>query len=104
MPFTRHPLEYRINQLLLRVGMALQIELLRTPPIRDKDERRKWEQTKIIELGLDQAVEEGLITGYYFIWGRTNGQLRTIHVVPHPKYRRCPGILRMKELFFRELL
>jgi len=51
-------------------------------------------------LDLDQAVADGLITQYRFRWD-WRGLLRTIHLVPHPKVRRTPGIPRLKKIFLQ---
>lgn len=101
MPFTKHPLEYPIVQLLLKVGMELQISYYALPPMPDRAARRQWEQAQAAHLGLDQAIQDGLIVRYFFVWGRWNHQLETIRLVPHPRCRRTPGIARLKALFFR---
>jgi hypothetical protein len=104
VPFTRHPLDYPINRLLLKVGMALQISLFAHPPIRDRAQQQQWEKEQAAQLGLEQAIKDELIVRYFFLWDRWNGQLKTIRLVPHPRHRRVPGIPRMKELFFRRLI
>lgn len=81
--------------------MQLQICLLNTPALRDPEARKEWEAATARDLGLDEAVAEGLISRYFFLWNRWNGQLITVRLVPHPKHRRTPGIQRLKELFFR---
>lgn len=100
MPFSRHPLDYPINRLLLRTGLYFQTFLFDLPPIRDRTERRLFEQRVAKALDLDQAVKDGLIVHYRFRWD-WRGLLRTIHLVPHPKVRRTPGIHRLKQIFLR---
>ena len=101
MPFTRDPLEYEICRLLLKVGMALQIALFSQPPIRDRSERRRWERRQAELLELEEAIAAGLLVRYFFVWDRWSGELETIRLVPHPRHRRAPGIMRLKSLLFR---
>jgi hypothetical protein len=100
MPFTRHPLDYPINRLLLRVGMWLQIWAAFIPPARDRELRRRLERGLAEFLELDQAVEVGLLKRYQFCWNPLTGRFRTIKLIPHPRYRRSPGIYRLHQIFF----
>jgi hypothetical protein len=99
MPFSRHPLDYPFNRLLLRVGLHFQICLAGQPPIHDRAERHHFEQRVAAALELDQAVRDELIRDYRFCWD-WSGRLRRIHLVPHPKVRRTPGIADLKRTFF----
>lgn len=100
MPFTRDPLDYPINRLLLKVGMLLNTWLIYLPPVKPSL-RSKVEAEIAEDLELDKAIEIGLIKGYYFHW-RRNNTLRTIHIVPDESVRRTPGIKDLKNLFFYE--
>jgi hypothetical protein len=99
MPFSKNPLEYPINKLILKVGMALNIWIGHLPPVTDK-ERKPLELKLIAHLGLDTAKQEGLIKKYRFKW-RRKGQIKTIWLVPGDKVRRTPGLARLRDLFLR---
>lgn len=99
MPFTRPPLDYPINQLLLKVGLGLQSWLSVLPVTRNDRERRIIERELVEYFQLEQAVKEGLLRTYRFIWDRY-GQLRTIKLVPANQVRRTPGIRELRRLFF----
>ena len=100
MPFTKHPLDYEINRLLLRVGMALQSWLVHQPPVRDPKRRREIEARLTEEFGLERAIRAGLLLRYHFRWNR-DGELRTIHLVPSNRVRRTPGLKAMRRIFFK---
>jgi hypothetical protein len=100
VPFSRHPLDYPINRLMLRVGMALQSWLVHQPPLRDQEKRRAVEAALTREFGLDEAVKAGLLRTYHFRWNR-DGELRTIHLVPANRVRRTPGLKAMHQIFFK---
>ena len=100
MPFSRHRLDYPINRLMLRVGMALQSWLVHQPPLRDKEKRREVEAALTWEFGLEAAVAAGLLRRYHFRWNR-DGELRTIHLVPSNRVRQTPGLKAMHQIFFK---
>lgn len=99
MPFTRNPLEYPINRLVVKVGMALNIWITHLPPVHWA-EKKPFEKRTAEYLGLDTAVMDGLIKKYKFKWKR-NGQVKTIWVIPGDKVRRTPGLARLRELFLK---
>lgn len=99
MPFTRNPLEYPINQLILKVGMALDIWIRHLPPV-SSHERKLTRERIATHLGLDKAIEDGLIKEYIFKWSRY-GQIKTIWIIPSNKVRRTPGLARFRELFLK---
>lgn len=99
MPFTRNVLDYPINRLLMKVGMALHSVLQCHDPLFYPEERAQFEREVAEYLDLDAAVQAELLSRYWFQWSR-HGILRSIKLVPHPKVRRTPGIRRLKELFF----
>lgn len=99
MPFTKHPFDYPINRLLMNVGLVLHSMLLYQPPILIPEDRRRFEKLAAEYLELDIAVEAELLRTYHFRWNR-DGTLRTIHLVPHDKVRRTPGIKILREMFF----
>lgn len=100
MPFTRHALDYPINRLMLKVGMALQSWLTHQPPVRDPMARREIEAALVVEFALDEAVSSGLLRCFHFRWNR-DGELRTIHLVPSHRVRRTPGLKAMHQIFFK---
>jgi hypothetical protein len=79
--------------------MALHSILQCHDPLFTPEERTQYEREIAAFLGLDSAVQAGLLSRYWFQWSRY-GILRNIKLVPHPKVRRTPGIKRIKELFF----
>jgi hypothetical protein len=100
MPFTRNPLDYPINRLIVSVGMALKGWMSLIPAKHDPRDQQQFEQRFIDHFKLDQQIEDGLIRGYYFHWDR-HGRLKRIHLVPSDKVRRTPGIARLTKLFLR---
>ncbi|HYT41406.1 MAG TPA: hypothetical protein VEP90_03615 [Methylomirabilota bacterium] len=99
MPFSKNPLEYKINRLVVKVGMALDIWIVHQPPIH-WTEKKPFEKRIAEILGLDTAVMDGLIKKYTFKW-RRNGQVKTIWLIPGDKVRRTPGLARFRELFLK---
>jgi hypothetical protein len=100
MPFTRNPLEYPINRLIVHVGMQLEIWIRTLPPV--KPNQRTTLKYKLVDyLGLEQAVRDGLIKKYRFKWRRC-GQVKTIWLIPGDKVRRTPGLPRLRDLFLRK--
>lgn len=98
MPFSRHALDYPINRLYLRVGIALQTwgRTVRTRP----EERAEKEREIADLLDLPQAVEQGLLKRWKFIW-TSSGFLEDIRLIPDPRVRRTPGLPQLKRIFFR---
>lgn len=99
MPFTKNPLEYPINRLIVKVGIALETWVSRQPPLQWPN-RKPFEKEVAKILGLDQAVSDGLIKEYKFKWKRA-GYVKTIWLIPEDKVRRTPGIARFRELFLK---
>ena len=102
MPFTREIWDYPINRLLLRVGMALQTWLYDHDPVFGPKNRKSLERRIADYLDLDRAVDLGLLRSYHIRWNYDRGKIRTIHLIPHDKVRRTPGIAQIKKLFFRD--
>lgn len=99
MPFSRHPLDYEVNRLLLDAGMLLQV-WKGTHSAIPRSERKAVQSEWAELLGLDRAIERGLLVKYRFRWNK-QGELVSLWLQPHPKVRRCPGIKMMKELFLQ---
>lgn len=98
MPRTRHPLDYPVCRVYLRVGLALASWLPLEGPC-PKPERPAYEARLARHLELDAAVGAGLLAGYSFQWGR-DGRLRRLRLVPHRSLRDTPGIRQLKRLYF----
>ena len=95
----KEPLEYPVNQLFHRVGVAvntwlLVLELQRTP-----EARTVKEMELAARFGLEAAVADRLISRYRFRWD-DRGALETIELTPHPAQRRVPGLASLKELYW----
>jgi hypothetical protein len=99
VPFTKEPLDYPLNRLLLRVGIALQSWLLHQPPARNTADRERITRVIAEYFDLDQAIEDGLLRGYKVRFDR-HGCISTIHLIPADKVRRTPGIKMLRKLFF----
>ena len=95
----RHPLEYPVNRLLTRVGMALNSTLLAFPLQRAPEARAAAERLLAEEYHLDWAVSERLLAAYRFQWD-DRGALLSIELTPHISQRRVPGLGRIKALFW----
>lgn len=98
MPFTRHPLDYPINRLLMGVGLWFRSLQPLLPILHTEEEQKAFNEGLAEVFELQKYVDAELLTGWYFYW--TDSELRRIHLVPHPRVRRTPGIERIKQLYF----
>ena len=99
MPFTRNPLEYPINRLIVKIWLAFEAWIKHHPPL-SVSERPEFEKRVIKHLGLDEAIESGLIKKYKIKYLK-NRQVKTVWIVPGDKVRRTPGLTRLRDLFLK---
>lgn len=97
MPRTRPWPEYRVNRLLLSVGIAMASWLPLEGPV-PPAERAAYECRLADYLGLVAAVQAGLLTGYAFRWDQ-DGRLARVRLTLHPGVRQTPGLAALKRYF-----
>ncbi len=100
MPFTRPILDYGINLLMVRLGFYWETVLKRLEPV-PKEEREEIEKKLSVEMGIDEAVAEGLLSRCIFIWD-VHDCLVGIKPIPTNRVMRTPGLPAIREIFLKK--